>query len=202
MEVCEQLIQVIYSFGRLSEPVKLYAFSPEKETLAEEFTEVADKIDPIPFPDAIYNAFRATIRTLKLDKNTIEAKQQVNMTRCKRRGKHYSINFKTNPTMYILKHFQETAVKALLNHTYEALHETGEQIPILLEAPTGSGKTVMMASYLERLSEELPLHPGLQHITLLLSGLRPIRCIYKVLSRCKSSMPISKLNCIDLGRPK
>ncbi len=74
IEVCEQLIQVIYALEDLSEPIKLYAFSPEKETLAEEFVEVADRIDPIPLPDAIYNAFRSTIRTLKLDKKQIASK--------------------------------------------------------------------------------------------------------------------------------
>ncbi len=48
--------------------------------------------------------------------------------------------------MYILKDFQERAVTGLLNHTYEALNNAQNQIQILLEAPTGSGKTVMMAS--------------------------------------------------------
>lgn len=67
-EVCEQLIGYIKSLNNLSEPVRLYAFSPEKETLVEDFWEVADKIDAVPLPEAIYNAYKATFRALKLDK--------------------------------------------------------------------------------------------------------------------------------------
>lgn len=40
----------------------------KKETLLEDFYEVVDKIDAVPLPEAIYNAYRATFRTLKLDK--------------------------------------------------------------------------------------------------------------------------------------
>ena len=69
LEVCEQLIDYIKSINALSEAIKLYAFSPEKETLLEDFVEVADKIDAVPLAEAIYNAYRATFRTLKLDKN-------------------------------------------------------------------------------------------------------------------------------------
>jgi len=68
LEVYEQLIAYIKSINDLSETIKLYAFSPEKETLLEDFAEVADKIDAVPLPEAIYNAYRATFRTLKLDK--------------------------------------------------------------------------------------------------------------------------------------
>jgi adenine-specific DNA-methyltransferase len=65
--VCEELVQFIKGLNT-SEKVKLYAFSPEKETLLEDFYEVKDKIDAVPLPEAIYNAYRATFRTLKLDK--------------------------------------------------------------------------------------------------------------------------------------
>ncbi len=65
--------------------------------------------------------------------------------------------------MYILKTFQEKAVTSLLTHTFDALRTSPSQIPILLEAPTGSGKTVMMAAYMERLMDELPLQPGLHN---------------------------------------
>ena len=59
--------------GTLSQPIKIYAFSPEKESLAEEFNEVADKIEAIPLPDAIYNAYRNTFRLLKLNKKQMNA---------------------------------------------------------------------------------------------------------------------------------
>ena len=71
LQVCEQLIGYIQTISNLSENIKLYAFSPEKETLLEDFAEVADIIDAVPLPEAIYNAYRATFRTLKLDKKPI-----------------------------------------------------------------------------------------------------------------------------------
>jgi adenine-specific DNA-methyltransferase len=67
MEVIEKLtnlIPTIQSEGK----IKLYAFSPEKETIEADFLSVADKIEAVPLPDSIYNAYRATFRTLKLDK--------------------------------------------------------------------------------------------------------------------------------------
>jgi len=48
--------------------IKLYAFSPETEILVNDFIEVAEKIDPVPLPDAIYNAYRNTFRTIGLHK--------------------------------------------------------------------------------------------------------------------------------------
>jgi adenine-specific DNA-methyltransferase len=48
--------------------IKLYGFSPEKETLREEFIEVANRIEAIPLPEAIYNAYRNTYRTIGLSK--------------------------------------------------------------------------------------------------------------------------------------
>ena len=55
----------------------MYAFSPEKETLMEDFWDVADHIEAVPLPDAIYNAYRATFRTIKLNnkpaQSTIES---------------------------------------------------------------------------------------------------------------------------------
>jgi adenine-specific DNA-methyltransferase len=66
-EVIEKL-NVIIPTIETNEKIKLYAFSPEKETIEEDFYSVADKIEAIPLPDSIYNAYRATFRTLKLDK--------------------------------------------------------------------------------------------------------------------------------------
>lgn len=68
--VCEQLIAYINTLP-VEQRIKLYAFSPEKETLAADFADVADKVDALPLPDAIYNAYRATFRTLKLDRKLI-----------------------------------------------------------------------------------------------------------------------------------
>jgi len=63
--------------------------------------------------------------------------------------------------MYILKEFQEKAVNQLLDYTFDALQEPKPQTQILLEAPTGSGKTVMMAALIERIIEEIPMQAGL-----------------------------------------
>ena len=51
-----------------TEKIKVYAFSPERETIEDDFFEVADSIDAVPLPDSIYNAYRATFRSLKLNK--------------------------------------------------------------------------------------------------------------------------------------
>lgn len=100
--------------------------------------------------------------------------------------------------MYILKDFQETAVTSLLENTYTALKEPAKQTPILLESPTGSGKTVMMASYIERLVDELQLKPGynsnvafvwLAPNTLHIQSYHALQNLYS---------DTQKLNCIDL----
>lgn len=100
--------------------------------------------------------------------------------------------------MYILKDFQETAVTSLLENTYTALQEPTKQTPVLLESPTGSGKTVMMASYIERLVDELQLKPGynsnvafvwLAPNTLHIQSYHALQNLYS---------DTQKLNCIDL----
>ena len=67
MEVIEKLTEIIPTIES-SEKIKVYAFSPEKETIEADFLSVADKIEAVPLPDSIYNAYRATFRILKLDK--------------------------------------------------------------------------------------------------------------------------------------
>lgn len=100
--------------------------------------------------------------------------------------------------MYILKDFQETAVHNLLENTYTALQDPMKQTPILLESPTGSGKTVMMASYIERLIDELKLKPGfndnvafiwLAPNTLHIQSYHALQNLYE---------DTKKLNCINL----
>lgn len=68
--VCEQLQGFIPTLPA-TEKVRLYVFSPEKETLLEEFQEIDDEIIAVPLPEAIYNAYRATFKTLKLDKKPL-----------------------------------------------------------------------------------------------------------------------------------
>jgi adenine-specific DNA-methyltransferase len=70
IEITEQLCTWIASRTDLTEKMKIYAFSTESEVLADDFYEVADRISAVPLPDAIYNAYRATFRALKLDKKS------------------------------------------------------------------------------------------------------------------------------------
>ena len=78
MQVCEQLIAFIKTVTS-SEKIRLYGFSPEKETLNEDFLEVKDKIDALPLPDAIYQAYRSTFRAIKLDKIQIKSSVENNI---------------------------------------------------------------------------------------------------------------------------
>lgn len=49
-------------------PIALYAFADEQEVVLDDFYDVAHRIKAAPLPDAIYNAYRATFRSLKLEK--------------------------------------------------------------------------------------------------------------------------------------
>ncbi|TXF74971.1 DEAD/DEAH box helicase [Chryseobacterium sp.] len=65
--------------------------------------------------------------------------------------------------MYTLLEFQEKAVGQLQDHVIAALESPFAQTPILLKAPTGSGKTVMAAALIERIVDQAHLHPGLDN---------------------------------------
>jgi adenine-specific DNA-methyltransferase len=67
-ETVEELKKWISQLDGATGKIKLYGFSPETEVLVNDFYEVADKIDPVPLPDAIYNAYRNTFRTLGFEK--------------------------------------------------------------------------------------------------------------------------------------
>jgi type III restriction enzyme len=101
--------------------------------------------------------------------------------------------------MFILKEFQEKAVKDLLEYTFEALSETQSQTKILLEAPTGSGKTVMMASLIERIVEELPMQPRLKDNVAFIWFAPNTLHIQSFQSLQKLYSDANKLNCIDLS---
>src|SRR4051795_4163964 len=63
-----------------------------------------------------------------------------------------------------LKPFQEIKVKELLRRAnqFGPFAATGDQVALVLSAPTGSGKTVMAASFMESLlsgTSELPADP-------------------------------------------
>lgn len=101
--------------------------------------------------------------------------------------------------MFILKEFQEKAVKSLLEHTFDALSEVQPQTKILLEAPTGSGKTVMMASLIERIVEELPMQPNIETNVAFIWFAPNTLHVQSFQSLQKLYADANKLNCIDLG---
>jgi type III restriction enzyme len=52
--------------------------------------------------------------------------------------------------------YQQKAINRLVEHTCDLLeHDRPTRQKLILEAPTGSGKTVMMATYLERIKREI-----------------------------------------------
>jgi type III restriction enzyme len=58
--------------------------------------------------------------------------------------------------MIELKQYQGEAVDGLIKDTYSLLKAPGARQKMVFKAPTGSGKTVTMAAYLNQLCEELP----------------------------------------------
>ncbi len=58
--------------------------------------------------------------------------------------------------MFQLKKYQEKAVEGLLNDTWALMQRGQRRSKLLLKAPTGSGKTITLAAYLNQLAEDLP----------------------------------------------
>lgn len=58
--------------------------------------------------------------------------------------------------MITLRKYQEEAVSRLLKDTYSLLKKPGARHKMVLKAPTGAGKTVTMAAYLNQLCNEIP----------------------------------------------
>ncbi len=56
--------------------------------------------------------------------------------------------------MIQLKPFQEIAVNSLIKHTRMLIQSPGSDMKFVFKAPTGSGKTIMTAEYLKRLTNE------------------------------------------------
>jgi type III restriction enzyme len=64
--------------------------------------------------------------------------------------------------MINLKNYQDEAVNDLSQKLYKLLKRPGARQNLIFKAPTGSGKTVMMASLLNKFCEELPEHYELE----------------------------------------
>jgi len=63
--------------------------------------------------------------------------------------------------MLHLRNYQSKAVDRLLDETYSLLARPVRRQKLVFKAPTGAGKTVVMAEFLSRLAEELPDRPEL-----------------------------------------
>ena len=63
--------------------------------------------------------------------------------------------------MLTLRSYQAKAVDRLLDETYSLLARPVRRQKLVLKAPTGAGKTVVMAEFLSRLTQELPDRPEL-----------------------------------------
>lgn len=68
-EVIQELIEIIPTL-ETEEKVKVYSFSPEKETIDEEFISIIDKIESVPLPESIYNTYKQCFRAINLDRET------------------------------------------------------------------------------------------------------------------------------------
>ncbi len=66
-ETFQKIINIVPNIS-FKEKIFVYAFSEEKESLAQELYEIKDFIETVPLPQAIYNAYRATFRELQTDK--------------------------------------------------------------------------------------------------------------------------------------
>ncbi|MBS0645447.1 MAG: DEAD/DEAH box helicase family protein, partial [Verrucomicrobia bacterium] len=55
--------------------------------------------------------------------------------------------------MITLKTYQQEAVEGLVKDTFKLLKGPGARQKMVFKAPTGAGKTVTMAAYLNRLCE-------------------------------------------------
>lgn len=55
-----------------------------------------------------------------------------------------------------LKRYQEDAVDELINYSEKLIRKNREKQTIVFQAPTGSGKTFMMGSFIEQLINEMP----------------------------------------------
>jgi len=62
-----------------------------------------------------------------------------------------------------LKNYQNTAIKKLLTRSKELLEQSGEK-KIIFKAPTGSGKTIMMAEFLKQLVDDKEIKTPLAFI--------------------------------------
>ena len=64
--------------------------------------------------------------------------------------------------MIHLKNYQDEAVNDLTQKLFKLLHKPGSRQNLVFKAPTGAGKTVMMASLLNKVAEEIVERTDLQ----------------------------------------
>lgn len=101
--------------------------------------------------------------------------------------------------MYTLLPFQEKAVAEMQAYIIDLLKESSLQNTVLLESPTGSGKTVMAAALIERIVDFAHLHPGLDNNMAFIWYAPNTLHIQSYDSLNELYEESRRLNCINLG---
>ena len=65
--------------------------------------------------------------------------------------------------MFVLRQYQQKAVSDLLENIYVLINKGVRRKKLIFKAPTGSGKTVTMAAFLNTLAQELPQQTNLKY---------------------------------------
>lgn len=66
-EAIDELVDIIYDMD-ISQPIKVYVFSPSEDPWEGSFDDVSDKVELCALPQAIYNTYR---RILPKKKDTV-----------------------------------------------------------------------------------------------------------------------------------
>jgi adenine-specific DNA-methyltransferase len=65
-EAVTKSVGILQNLSVESGPIKIYVFAPQGERYEDEFEPVKDKINVIPLPEAIYNAYQASLRRINV----------------------------------------------------------------------------------------------------------------------------------------
>ena len=82
--------------------------------------------------------------------------------------------------MILLKKYQDEAVTDLSEKLYKLLKKPNARQNLIFKAPTGAGKTIMMAAFLNQFCEELPNRYDLEKRKAALFGLLQTNYTFRV----------------------
>lgn len=64
-EAIDELVDIIYGLD-LTQPIKVYVFSPSEDPWEGSFDDVSDKVELCALPQAIYNTYRRILPKKKM----------------------------------------------------------------------------------------------------------------------------------------